>query len=88
MKGRYFAFQWKSSMTSMWVDRGLLAQSLYFMNRIINRPVLHEGSFIKDYIDREKENLGNRIRSLINDKIQYSLERCIQEMCRDEKYSR
>ena len=68
--------------------QGLLAQSLYFMNRIINRPVLHEGSFIKDYIDQEKENLGNRIRSLINDKIQYSLERCIQEMCRDEKYSR
>jgi len=69
-------------------EQGLLAQSLYFLNRIINRPVLHEGRFIKSYVEQEKENLKNRIRSLINDKIQYSLERCVQEMCRDEKYSR
>ncbi|NLO81740.1 MAG: insulinase family protein [Clostridiales bacterium] len=69
-------------------NRGLLAQSFYFMNRIINRPVLQEGGFVKDYIEQEKENLRNRIRSLINDKIQYSLERCAQEMCKEEKYSR
>ena len=58
------------------------------MNLFIKLPELQEVGFVKDYIEQEKENLRNRIRSLINDKIQYSLERCAQEMCKEEKYSR
>ncbi|MFS8501831.1 MAG: pitrilysin family protein [Caldicoprobacter sp.] len=69
-------------------EQGILAQAFYFLNRVINRPVLEDGGFKKEYVSQEKENMKNRIRSLVNDKIQYSLERCAQEMCRGEKYSR
>lgn len=69
-------------------EQGILAQAFYFLNRVINRPVLEDGAFKEEYVDQEKENMKNRIRSLVNDKIQYSLERCVQEMCRGEKYSR
>ena len=68
--------------------QGILAQAFYFLNRVINRPVLEDGGFKKDYVAQEKENMKNRIRSLVNDKVQYSLERCAQEMCKGEKYSR
>jgi len=68
--------------------QGILAQAFYFLNRMINRPVLEDGGFKKDYVAQEKENMKNRIRSLVNDKVQYSLERCAQEMCKGEKYSR
>lgn len=67
---------------------GLLAQSFYFLNRIISKPLLENSAFREDYVSQEKENLKNKIQALINDKIQYSIERCIQEMCKDEKYSR
>ncbi|MBM7581772.1 putative Zn-dependent peptidase [Caldicoprobacter guelmensis] len=69
-------------------EQGILAQAFYFLNRVINRPVLENGGFKKSYVAQEKENLKNRIKSLVNDKIQYSLERCAQEMCKGEKYSR
>jgi predicted Zn-dependent peptidase len=67
---------------------GLLAQSFYFLNRIITKPVLENSIFREDYVNQEKENLKNRILAMINDKMQYSIERCIQEMCKNEKYSR
>lgn len=65
-----------------------VAQMFHFFNRIINKPLLENGEFKKDFVELEKENLKNRILSLQNDKMQYSMERCIQEMCKDEKYSR
>lgn len=67
---------------------GLLAQAFYFLNRIITKPVLEGSMFKSDYVNQEKENLKNRILAMINDKMQYSMERCIQEMCRGEKYAR
>jgi predicted Zn-dependent peptidase len=70
------------------VEQGILAQAFYFLNRIINRPVLEHNGFKKSYVSQEKENLKNRIQALVNDKVQYSLERCVQEMCKGEKYSR
>ncbi len=67
---------------------GLLAQALYFLNRIITKPILENSIFKSDYVNQEKANLKNRIQAMINDKMQYSMERCIQEMCKGEKYAR
>ncbi|NLI60143.1 MAG: insulinase family protein [Clostridiales bacterium] len=67
---------------------GLLAQAFYFLNRIITKPVQEGSGFRKDYVSQEKENLKNMIQAMINDKMQYSMERCIQEMCKEEKYAR
>ncbi|NLJ40545.1 MAG: insulinase family protein [Clostridiales bacterium] len=67
---------------------GLIAQSLYFLNRIISKPVTEGSIFKKDYVNQEKENLKHKIQAMVNDKLEYSMERCIQEMCKDEKYAR
>jgi len=69
-------------------ENGLLAQAFYFINRLITKPVLENSFFKKEYVEQEAQNLKNRIASLINDKMSYSIERCIQEMCKDEKFGR
>lgn len=69
-------------------DTDVVAQAFYFLNRVITRPVMDDGGFKVEYVAQEKENLKNRIEGLINDKMTYSIERCIELMCEDEKYSR
>lgn len=54
---------------------------------VITDPVLENGMFKKDYFEQEKENLIQRIRSRVNNKMQYAIQRCIEEMCADEPYA-
>ena len=58
-----------------------------FLKSIIYNPTLEEGYFKKDYVNQEKENLRRRIEGRINDKRSYALDRCIEEMCKNEKFS-
>lgn len=53
---------------------------------IIYKPVLEGSVFKEDYVWQEKENLRRIIESRVNDKVQYSIERCFEEMCRDEPF--
>lgn len=57
------------------------------INSIIYQPYLEDGVFAKSYVDQEKENLKRKIEGKINDKRNYAIERCIEEMCKNEKYS-
>jgi len=54
---------------------------------IVLEPLMKNGSFYEEYINIEKENLKNLINSRVNDKVKYSLDRCIEEMCKDEPFS-
>lgn len=54
---------------------------------IIHDPLSYDESFNEYYVNQEKENLKKRIESRINDKKQYAVERCIEEMCKNEKFS-
>jgi predicted Zn-dependent peptidase len=54
--------------------------------RIITCPVLEDGSFRDDYLNIEKDNLKKLIASRVNDKMSYSIERCYEEMCKDEPF--
>ncbi|RQD75073.1 MAG: insulinase family protein, partial [Candidatus Syntrophonatronum acetioxidans] len=67
-------------------EENLEEKGLEFLKEVLANPVLEEGRFKESYVKREKELLKNRIEGLINDKVSYALERCIQEMCRDENY--
>ncbi len=53
---------------------------------IMSQPLLKDGCFLKEYVDLEKDNLKKLIGNRVNDKMQYSLERCFDEMCRNEPY--
>ncbi len=65
----------------------LLQEAINQLLEIIFNPVTENGSFVRKYIETEKVNLKNIIESKINDKDQYSFERCIDEMYKDSPYS-
>ena len=65
----------------------LLQEAINQLLEIIFDPTTENGSFVKKYIETEKVNLKNIIESKINDKDQYSFERCIDEMYKDKPYS-
>lgn len=65
----------------------LLEQAINELLEIIFNPVIENGSFLDKYVETEKVNLKNIIQSKINDKEQYSFDRCIEEMYKDKPYS-
>lgn len=60
---------------------------LQLLQSIIFNPTLEEGYFKESYVKQEKENLKRRIQGRINNKRGYALERCIKEMCKNERFS-
>src|SRR5690606_23704459 len=69
-------------------DQGtsLLNEVLQFLSATVFSPALENGGFRASYVQSEKETLRKKIESVINDKLRYAAERCIEEMCKDEPY--
>lgn len=65
----------------------LLEEAICEVLEIVFNPLVEEGGFKQSYIETEKTNLKNIIESKINDKDQYSFDRCVSEMYKDEPYS-
>lgn len=65
---------------------GLLREGLQFLGNAITRPLLENGAFSSKYVEAEKNTLRKRIEAIVNDKIRYAAERCIEEMCKDEPF--
>lgn len=66
--------------------QSLLKQGLEFVGETLTRPALEDKRFRGKYVDSEKQTLQKRIESVINDKIRYAAERCIEEMCSGDPY--
>ena len=64
----------------------LLFDILELANSIIFDPVTENDAFKKEYVEQEKNNLKEQIESLINNKMNYAVERCYEEMCKDENF--
>lgn len=75
------------STNEKYLDEKILKSALEFLNEIINKPLVIDGGFKKEYLDVEKVNLRDRIQGIINDKGRYALERAFEEMCKDERFS-
>jgi len=67
---------------------GALDQALTFLWKLLSQPVARKGALHPPYVSQEKENLRRVIEGMINDRMAYACERCVQEMCRGEAYSR
>lgn len=70
----------------------LFKKSLDLLMEIIMEPMIERVDGQKDcfrgeIVEQEKKNLKNLIEGRINDKQQYSLDRCFEEMCRLEPFS-
>ncbi|MGI6203252.1 MAG: EF-P 5-aminopentanol modification-associated protein YfmF [Eubacteriales bacterium] len=65
----------------------VLSQLLGVLEEVIFNPVTDGGVFSADYVETEKRNLCDRIKSQINNKNYYAVKRCRDEMCRGEAYA-
>lgn len=70
-------------------DVPLLNESIAFLGEVFTEPAKEKEDgdvFRAKYVDAEKETLRKRLESIVNDKIRYAAERCLEEMCKDEPY--
>ena len=65
----------------------LLEPVAELMGEMLLEPVTRNGSFLAEYVDSERANLIDAIRSLRNDKRDWAEIRLMQEMCAGEPYS-
>lgn len=66
---------------------GVLRKSLEFLARMILKPALEAHTLKEEYVRQEKVNLRRFLESLVNDRIGFALQRCIQAMCEGEPYA-
>jgi predicted Zn-dependent peptidase len=64
----------------------LLKDAFQFLGAAVTAPAGENGRFLDKYVHSEKETVRKKLESMINDKIRYAAERCIEEMCSGEPY--
>lgn len=67
-------------------EGSLLERAVGLVGELLLTPVTKGGHFREDYVDSEKEKLCEQIRSALNDKISYSLQRMKEIMFKDEDF--
>jgi predicted Zn-dependent peptidase len=65
----------------------ILENTIALMGEMILSPATHGGLLTSEYVDSEKVNLIDSIKSLKNDKINYAVDLMVKSMCQDEAYS-
>lgn len=65
----------------------LLKKALDFLSEILMNPNVTNQAFDKDTVEKEKRTLKQRIQSVYDDKMKYSSNRLVEEMCKGEKYA-
>ncbi|WP_315169275.1 EF-P 5-aminopentanol modification-associated protein YfmF [Metaclostridioides mangenotii] len=69
------------------IDEDIFKDMIEFLNEIINNPFIEGKGFKEEYLDLEKQNLRDKIKAAINDKKSYAQNKCVETMCKDERYS-
>lgn len=64
----------------------MLKTSLEEIFEFVFNPYLENNCFKKEYVEQEKENLKQIIEGKIDNKARYSLDRCIEEMYKDQPF--
>lgn len=65
----------------------LLSSSLKLLGEVLTDPATDAGGRLRaKYVEAEKVTLRKRMEAIVNDKIRYAAERCIEEMCRNEPF--
>lgn len=66
--------------------QNLFEKSLSLLEEIFLSPIIQNRNFKENYFLEEKNNLLSEIRTLINDRPRYALERFIKIMCKNERF--
>ena len=64
----------------------MLKTSLEEIFEFVFNPYLENNCFKKEYVEQEKENLKQIIEGKIDNKARYSLDRCIEEMYKEQPF--
>ncbi|HIW33232.1 MAG TPA: insulinase family protein [Candidatus Paenibacillus intestinavium] len=64
----------------------LLSEAIKYIGQMVTQPLIENGEFRPTYVEAEKQTLQKQLESVINDKIRYASERCMEEMCANEPY--
>lgn len=67
-------------------DEQLLDRSFAFLGEVLTRPAMEDGHIRRTYVHSERETVRKQLESVVNDKMRYAAERCIEEMCKNEPY--
>ncbi|MDX9918320.1 MAG: insulinase family protein, partial [Gudongella sp.] len=62
-------------------------KAVKLLRELLFEPLAVDGAFNSEYVAQEKKNLISRIKNRINDKRTYAVNRCIEEMCKGERFS-
>ena len=68
-------------------DSGLSERAIHNLLDIVFNPNIKEDAFKIEYVEQEKVNLKHIIEGKTDNKARYALERCIEEMYKNESYS-
>lgn len=69
------------------VTDGYTKEIIDLVGEVLLHPLTHGGLLIKEYVDSERQKLADNIRSVINEKNSYAVQRCIEEMCSYESFA-
>ena len=67
---------------------GVVADILKFLTGLVEKPLIEQDGFRGEYFTQERDNLKKLINARINDKIQYSTDRCHEEAAVGQPFSR
>lgn len=65
----------------------LLEEGVALLKEVILKPLLVDGAFKEQVVDIEKRLLKEYIESIYDDKVSYSLQKLVENMCQDETFS-
>lgn len=68
-------------------SENMLEKSINKILEIIFRPLIRDNGFYEEYVEQEKENLKQIIQGKIDNKANYAIERCIEEMYQDKPFA-
>ena len=68
-------------------EKGHVQNVFEFINDVLLKPLVKDGGFLEEYVEREKKNLIDYINGIINDKREYTSVRLVEEMFKDDAYS-
>ena len=74
------------SIKDEYVKENIFEKSIEKISQLILDPLMVDGILNKEYVEQEKNTLRTIIEDKINDKLSYSIQRCVEEMYKDENY--
>jgi Peptidase M16 inactive domain. len=72
---------------SNYIKDDITEDGVKFISDVLLNPLVANNGFDSKYVQQEKEKQKNLINSRINEKTKYAVDRCIEEMCKDEDFS-